>query len=109
MDARKACMEIAPLLVAMDVLGRLLNRFYIDLIKARAEVETSMVLGLERDATKPLKRAKEKLATCPATLHVAKIVEDAILSTERKEALKLIDRALEELSNIEVEELVRCV
>jgi F0F1-type ATP synthase membrane subunit b/b' len=103
-------MEMAPLLGMMDVLRQLLNQFYVDLIEARAEVETSM-LGLGRDAVKPLERAKEKLAACPATRHVARIIEDAIstLNAERGEALKLIDRALAELSNIEVEELVKCV
>ena len=103
-------MEIAPLLAAMGTIERLLNKFYIDLIEARAEVETSLTLGLERDA-KPLERAKEKLATCPATRRVAKIVEKAIsaLAEQKEEALKLIDRALETLSSIEVEELVRCI
>ena len=107
-------MEMAPLLAAMGVVEQLLNQFYIDLIEARAEVETSS-LGLKRDATRPLERAREKLAACPATRRVAKIVEEAIsalsaLGAERrKEALKLIDRALEALSNIEVEELVKCI
>jgi hypothetical protein len=112
MDARKACMEMAPLLAAMGVIEQLLNQFYIDLIEARAEVETSVVLGLKRDAMGPLERAKEKLTACHATKHVAEIVERAIsaLAERRKEeALKLIDRALEALSGIEVEELVRCI
>ena len=111
MDARKACMEMAPLLAAMGVVEQLLNQFYIDLIEARAEVETSS-LGLKRDAMGPLERAKEKLAACHATRHVAEIVERAIsaLAERRKEeTLKLIDRALEALSGIEVEELVRCI
>jgi len=111
MDAREACMEMAPLLATMGVVERLLNKFYVDLIEARAEVETSLALGLGRDA-RPLERAKEKLAACPATARIAEIAERAIsaLAERRKEeALKLIDRALEALSGIEVEELVRCI
>ncbi|MFP3200538.1 MAG: hypothetical protein RXR06_11760, partial [Thermoproteus sp.] len=67
MDAREACMEMAPLLAAMGVLGRLLNKFYID-------------------PTRPLERAREKLAACPATARIAEIVERAISAlAERKE------------------------
>jgi len=112
MDAREACMEMAPLLAAMGVVERLLNKFYVDLIEARAEVETSLALGLERNAKRPLERAREKLAACPATARIAEIAEKAIsaLAERRKEeALKLIDRALKALSGIEVEELVRCI
>lgn len=104
-------MEMAPLLAAMGVVERLLNKFYVDLIEARAEVETSLALELGRDA-RPLERAREKLAACPATRRVAKIVEEAISALaewRKEEALKLIDRALEALSSIEVEELVRCI
>ena len=102
-------MEMAVLLTMTDTFERLLNQFYVDLIEARAEVETSMVLG-GRNATRPLERAKEKLAACPATRRVAEVVKRAIsaLNAERqKEALELIDRALEALSK--VEELVKCV
>jgi hypothetical protein len=101
-------MEMAVLLAMTDAFERLLDQFYVDLIEARAEASTA--LG-GRDAAKPLERAKEKLAACPATRHVAEVVERAIsaLNAERqKEALELIDRALEELSG-EVEELVGCV
>jgi hypothetical protein len=74
MDAREACMEMAPLLAAMGIIEQLLNQLYIDLIEAKAEVESS-ALGLGRSAKRPLERAREKLAACPATTRIAEILD----------------------------------
>jgi hypothetical protein len=111
-ETKRTCIEIYELVLALSMLELVMNRFCVAcLVEARAEVE-ALGLGRIDAARRRLEQARERVAACPATARIAKMIDralDALNGGEYRKTLELIDRAVDALLSVELEKLARCI
>jgi hypothetical protein len=71
---------------ALKTWERVLNRFCTAcLIEAKAEAEVALLVNM---AKRRLEQAREKIATCPATAHMAELIDYAVRALNKDEYRK---------------------